>query len=56
MPESLLRGISLTLLATLGIVLMNTCAKMSNLAYGPVEMVFYRGLVALLILIPIQPH
>jgi len=50
--ESLLRGISLTLLATLGIVLMNTCAKMSSLSYGPVEMVFYRGLVALLILVP----
>ena len=51
-PESLLRGISLTLLATLGIVLMNTCAKMSSLSYGPIEMVFYRGLVALLILVP----
>ena len=52
MSESLLRGISLTLLATLGIVLMNTCAKMSSLSYGPAEMVFYRGLVALLILVP----
>jgi drug/metabolite transporter (DMT)-like permease len=38
--------------ATLGIVLMNTCAKMSSLAYGPVEMVFYRGLVALAVLVP----
>ena len=52
MPESLLRGISLTLLATLGIVLMNTCAKMSSLTYGPIEMVFYRGFVALIILVP----
>ena len=40
------------LLATLGIVFMNACAKMSSLACGPVEMVFYRGLVALGVLVP----
>ncbi len=46
------RGIALILVATLGIVLMNTCAKMSSLAYGPVQMVFYRGMVALGLLVP----
>ncbi len=46
------RGIALILVATLGIVLMNPCAKMRSLAYGPVEMVFYRGLVALDVLVP----
>ena len=46
------KGILLILLATLCIVLMNTCAKASSLAHGPVEMVFYRGVVALLLLTP----
>ena len=46
------RGIALILLATLGIVLMNACAKMGSQIHGPVEMVFYRGLVALGILVP----
>ncbi|MGD9211839.1 MAG: DMT family transporter [Desulfobacteraceae bacterium] len=46
------KGIVLILVATLGIVLMNTCAKMSSNNHGPIEMVFYRGVVALLILTP----
>jgi drug/metabolite transporter (DMT)-like permease len=46
------RGILLILLATLCIVLMNACAKMSSSHHGPVEMVFYRGVVALGLLIP----
>ncbi|MDJ0723395.1 MAG: DMT family transporter [Desulfobacterales bacterium] len=46
------RGIGLILVATLGIVLMNACAKMSSLACGPVSMVFYRGVVALTLLVP----
>ena len=46
------RGIVLILVATLGIVCMNTCAKMSSSAYGPVQMVFYRGVVALGLLVP----
>lgn len=48
----LYRGIILILVATLGILRMNTCAKMSSLVYGPVEMVFYRGDVALGFLVP----
>ena len=40
---ALRRGIGLVLVATLGIDLMNACAKMSSLAYGPVDMFFYRG-------------
>lgn len=31
---------------------MNTCAKLSSPAYGPVEMVFYRGVIALGALVP----
>ncbi len=46
------RGIALILIATLGIVLMNTCAKMSSDDHGPIELVFYRGIVALLLLTP----
>lgn len=46
------KGIILILIATLGIVLMNTCAKMSSLAHDPVEMVFYRGVIALALLVP----
>jgi len=46
------RGILLFLLATGCIVLMNTCAKMCSSVYGPVEMVFYRGIVALALLVP----
>lgn len=46
------KGIVFILVATLGIVLMNTCAKMSSDNHGPVEMVFYRGVVALIILVP----
>ena len=47
-----LNGILLTLLATLCIVLMNACAKMSSSAHSPVEMIFYRGVVALCLLVP----
>lgn len=46
------KGVFLILLATLCIVLMNTCAKVSSVAHGPVEMVFYRGVVALGLLVP----
>jgi drug/metabolite transporter (DMT)-like permease len=45
-------GVFLILLATLCIVLMNACAKTSSVAHGPVEMVFYRGVVALGLLVP----
>jgi drug/metabolite transporter (DMT)-like permease len=45
-------GVFLILLATLCIVLMNACAKTSSAAHGPVEMVFYRGVVALSLLVP----
>ena len=45
-------GIFLILLATLCIVAMNTCARASSAAHGPVEMVFYRGVVALGLLVP----
>ena len=50
--EGLHKGVLLILLATLFIVLMNTCAKVSSVAHGPVEMVFYRGVVALGLLVP----
>ena len=46
------KGVVLILVATVGIVLMNTCAKMSSPAHGPIEMLFYRGLIALSLLIP----
>lgn len=46
------KGVFLILLATLCIVLMNTCAKASSVTLGPVEMVFYRGVVALGLLVP----
>lgn len=46
------KGILLFLLATGCIVMMNTCAKICSRAHGPVELVFYRGLVALAILVP----
>jgi drug/metabolite transporter (DMT)-like permease len=46
------KGVVLILTATFSIVLMNTCAKMSSSAHGPIEMVFYRGLIALGLLIP----
>jgi drug/metabolite transporter (DMT)-like permease len=46
------KGILLILLATLCIVLMNACARASSVAHGPVEMVFYRGVVALSLLVP----
>ncbi len=49
--KSTYKGIGLILLATLGIVLMNTCAKMGSLDHGPIEMVFYRGVVALVFLV-----
>ena len=49
-----LKGILLTLLATLCIVLMNACAKMSSSVHSPVEMIFYRGVVALCLLVPIM--
>jgi drug/metabolite transporter (DMT)-like permease len=46
------KGIILILIATFSIVLMNTCAKMSSLAHDPIEMVFYRGVIALVLLVP----
>jgi drug/metabolite transporter (DMT)-like permease len=47
-----IKGVFLILLATLCIVLMNTCAKKGSSVYSPVEMVFFRGVVALGLLIP----
>jgi drug/metabolite transporter (DMT)-like permease len=46
------RGAFLILIATLCIVLMNMCAKLSSSSHNPIEMVFYRGLVALMLLTP----
>ncbi len=46
------KGITLILIATFSIVLMNTCAKMSSLTHDPIEMLFYRGVVALILLVP----
>lgn len=46
------KGVVLILAATFCIVLMNTCAKMGSTALGPIEMVFYRGLIALGLLTP----
>jgi drug/metabolite transporter (DMT)-like permease len=46
------KGVVLILAATFCIVLMNTCAKMVSAAHGPIEMVFFRGLIALSLLIP----
>ena len=46
------KAIGLILTATLGIVLMNTCAKLVSTGHNPVEMVFYRGLAALALLVP----
>ncbi len=51
-PTKIYKGIVLILLATFCIVLMNTCAKMSSSALGIIEIVFYRGLIALSLLIP----
>jgi drug/metabolite transporter (DMT)-like permease len=48
----MVKGILLILLATLCIVLMNACAKMSSTVHSPVEMIFYRGVVALCLLVP----
>ena len=52
MNRSALKGILLFLLATGGIVMMNTCVKMCSRVHGPIEMVFYRGVIALAILVP----
>jgi len=46
------KGVILILAATLCIVLMNTCAKMGSSVHDPIEMVFYRGVIALGLLIP----
>jgi drug/metabolite transporter (DMT)-like permease len=46
------KAIGLILLATLGIVLMNTCAKLVSDSHNPIELVFYRGLAALALLTP----
>ena len=51
-PSDTYKGIILILVATLVIVLMNTCAKMSSLAHGPLEMLFYRGIIVLSLLVP----
>ena len=51
-PSNIYKGVILILTATLGIVLMNTCVKMSSLAHGPIEMMFYRGVIALSLLVP----
>jgi drug/metabolite transporter (DMT)-like permease len=50
--SNIYRGIILILAATLCIVLMNTCAKMSSAAHGPIEMVFFRGVIVLALLVP----
>lgn len=50
--KGILKGVFLILLATLCIVLMNACAKMSSTVHSPVEMIFYRGVVALCLLVP----
>jgi drug/metabolite transporter (DMT)-like permease len=47
-----LKAIGLILVATLGIVLMNTCAKLVSEGHDPIELVFYRGLTALALLVP----
>ncbi|BBO84808.1 membrane protein [Desulfosarcina ovata subsp. sediminis] len=52
MDRATAKGVFLILLATLCIVLMNTCARVSSIHHGPVEMVFYRGVVALSLLVP----
>lgn len=52
MDRTTAKGVLLILLATLCIVLMNTCAKASSVSHGPVEMVFDRGVVALFLLVP----
>jgi len=41
--EAVHQGVFLILLATLCIVLMNTCAKVSSVAHGPVEIGRDRG-------------
>jgi drug/metabolite transporter (DMT)-like permease len=46
------KAIALILVATLGSVLMNTCAKLVSQAHDPIELVFYRGLTALALLVP----
>lgn len=46
------KGVGLVLIATLGIVLMNTCAKLASPIHDPIEMVFYRGSIALVLLVP----
>lgn len=46
------RAIGYILAATAGIVLMNTCAKMGGQVHGPIEMVCFRGTVALGLLVP----
>ncbi len=46
------KGIVLILVATLGIVMMNTCAKKGSQDHGPVEMVCFRGMVTLVLLMP----
>ncbi len=46
------KGIFLILVATLGIVMMNTCAKKGSQYHGPVEMVFFRGVVTMVLLMP----
>ncbi|MBI9084918.1 MAG: DMT family transporter [Desulfobacterales bacterium] len=43
------QSILLILVATLGIVLMNTCAKVGSVAHGPIEMVFYFLLIGVLV-------
>lgn len=46
------RAAFLIIVATFCIVLMNLCAKFSSSSHNPIEMVFYRGLVALGLLTP----
>ena len=41
--EAVHKGVFLILLATLWFVLMNTCAKVSSVAHGPVVMAGGRG-------------
>lgn len=51
-PSAPPKAIVLILVATLGIVLMNTCAKLVSPSHDPIELVFYRGLTALALLVP----
>jgi drug/metabolite transporter (DMT)-like permease len=44
-------GITLFLIATFLIVLMNACAKLASPYHNPIELVFYRGIIAMILLL-----